>query len=392
MSNKFNRIKYHPIWQRYKGLPLCLLVTFFSQALAILLIFVVLPSIPKGGLIDTLISSFKEDWYVNTFFTDMNNSHKVFYGDDDIIIIDIRDSYSSREHIADILKRVSLQKPKAIFVDMLFYANESFDNKQNNYLIDAIKSIKDSTKIAFACYKGNDSTKITHSFFMDSLKVDYGLSDFYGYSKFVPYVSDTIPRIATKVANMIGIDIRNIPSPLVVNYRNKEFNVRKVGDGILDLNYSLKGLQDKVVIVGKYNNVTDLHDTPFLVNNIYQLSGIEIIAYELSSLISYSKKERDLVKSPYTVLSLLWSSIIGFILSMIYVFFLRLILTSNLNKTTIILIKAPYLIITELVIVLLWFSITEIYLIIPDILFFVTAILFVDFVTEFFVEFTTKQE
>lgn len=385
-----DKIKYHPIWHRYKGLPLCLAVCFLSQILALGLVFYFLPLFPEGGLVHTMITSFKEDWYINSFFTDINYSKKTVPGDDDIVIIDIKDPFTSRKHIAEVLRTISHQKPQVICVDFAFYSNESYVEEQSQYLLETLREIKDSTKIAVVSYKGNNE-EITHSFFMDSLQIDFGLSDFLGYYKFVPYVSDTIPRITTKVAEMIGIDVRNMPNPIVVNYRNKEFRRRVVKDS-LDLDYSIRKLKDKIVLVGKYNDIEDMHDTPFLVNGINQLSGIEILAYELSSLLSYSKNEKSLERYPYIILSVVWTFIFGFLASLAYVFFLRLILVSSLSKPVITIIKALYLIATELFIIFYCFAITEAYLIIPNILFFVTSIIFVDVLTEILMEITTKQK
>ena len=385
-----DKIKYHPIWRRYKGLPLCLAVCLLSQVLALGLVFVFLPLFPEGGLVHTMITSFKEDWYINSFYTEINNSKQAVAGAEEIVIIDIKDPLTSRKHIAEVLKTISHQKPRIICVDFAFYSNESYVHEQSQFLQETLREIKDSTKIAVVSYKGNND-KITHSFFMDSLQIDFGLSDFFGYYKFVPYVSDTIPRITTKVAEMIGIDVRNMPNPLVINYRNKEFKRRVVKDS-LDLDYSIRGLKDKVVLVGKYNDIEDMHDTPFLINGINQLSGIEILAYELSSLLSYSKNERSFERYPYIVLSVVWTFIFGFLASLVYVYFLRMILVSSLSKPVMIIIKALYLIATELFIVFFCFAITEAYMIIPDILFFVTSIIFVDVLTELLIEITSKQK
>ena len=224
---------------------------------------------------------------------------------------------------------------------------------------------------------------------MDSLLLDYGLSDFYGFYQYVPYISDTIPRISTKVAEMMGVDVKNMPHPLVINYRNKEFRRRAVIDS-LDLDYSIRGMKDKIVLVGKYNAMEDIHNTPFLINGLHQISGIEIIAFEISSLMSYAKKERSLERYPYTILNTLWTFIIGFLVSLAYVFFLRKIILSPLSKPLITITKTVYLIATEIFIVFICFAITEAYMIIPSILFFVTSIIFVDVLLEILNDITQK--
>lgn len=384
------KIRYNPIWHRYKGFPLCLAITILSQFLSLLFVYLFLPLFPEGGLVSTMITSFKEDWYINSFYNEINNSKDAVVGDEDIVIIDIKDSYSSRKHIADVLRTISRQKPQIICLDFLFNANDSYDNNQSHYLFNTLKEIKDSTKIAVLSYKGNNE-EIAQSFFMDSLSLENGLSDFYGYYHFIPYVSDSIPRISTKIAEMIGINVHSIPYSLVVNYRNKEFRRRVVRDS-LDLDNSIKGLKDKIVLVGKYNDIEDVHDTPFLINGIKQLSGIEIIAYELSSLLSYSKNERKTELYPYVMIPVIWTFLFGFIVSLAYVFYLKMILNSSLDKIIIIFVKTLYLVVAELFIVFLCFAITEAYMIIPNILFFVTSVLFVDFLTELLNEIFSKHK
>lgn len=388
MKISLDKIKYHPIWHRYRGLPLCLAVSLLSQVLALGFKFLFLPLFPEGGLIDTMITNFKEDWYINSFYTEINASRDVVTGNDDIMIVDIKDSFSNRKHIADVIKTISLQKPAIICIDFFFDKTDSYDAEKSQYLLETLKEIKDSTKIVVVSYKGNDE-EICHSFFMDSLLLDYGLSDFYGFYQYVPYISDTIPRISTKVAEMMGVDVKNMPHPLVINYRNKEFRRRAVIDS-LDLDYSIRGMKDKIVLVGKYNAMEDIHNTPFLINGLHQISGIEIIAFEISSLMSYAKKERSLERYPYTILNTLWTFIIGFLVSLAYVFFLRKIILSPLSKPLITITKTVYLIATEIFIVFICFAITEAYMIIPSILFFVTSIIFVDVLLEILNDITQK--
>lgn len=383
-----DKIRYHQIWHRYKGLPLCLAVSLLSQVLAFCFKFIFLPLFPEGGIVDTMITSFKEDWYINSFFTDINNSKDITAGYDDLIIVDIQDSFSSRKHIADVIKAISQQKPQIIAIDFIFNANESYDKEQSQYLFKTLQEIKDTTKVVVVGYKGNEE-QISHSFFMDSLRLDYGLSDFFGFYKFVPYVSDTIPRISTKVVEMLGADVKNLPYPLVINYRNKEFRRRIVRDS-LDIDYSIRGLKDKIILVGKYNAVEDIHNTPFIINGLHQISGVEIIAYEISSLLSYAKNERSIVKYPYIIIGWGWTFIFGFIVSLTYVYFLRMIIRSSFCKPVITIIKSIYLIISGLFIVFLCFGITEAYMIIPNILYLVTSILFVDILLEILNEITTK--
>lgn len=390
MKMDYSKITYHPIWHKYKGLPLCLAVCILAQIVALFFKFFFLPLFPEGGLVDTITNNFKGDWYINAFYSEINTTRDNVAGYDDIMIIDIKESYSNRQQIADVIKTISKQKPALICLDFIFSASDTYDKEKSHYLLETLKNIKDTTKIVVASYKGNEE-QIEHSYFTGELGLTYGLSDFLGFCKFVPYVSDSIPMLSTKVIEMLGVDVRDMPDPLIINYRNKEFRRRVVRDST-DLDYSIRGLENKIVLVGRYNAVEDIHNTPFVVNGINQLSGIEIIAYEISSIMSYAKNEKALERYPYTILGWGWTFIFGFLVSLVYVFFLKMIVCSNLNKPLMILLKSAYLITTEIFIVFFCFAITEAYMIIPNILFFVTSIIFVDILMEFLNELTIKTE
>lgn len=388
MKMDCSKIKYHPIWHKYKGLPLCLTVCVLAQIIALIFKFFFLPLFHDGGLVDTITNNFKGDWYINAFYSEINATRDNVAGYNDIMIIDIKESYSNRQQIADVIKTISKQKPAVICLDFIFSASDTYDKEKSQYLLETLRNVKETTKIVVAGYKGNEE-QIEHSYFTGELGLSYGLSDFLGFSQFVPYISDSIPRLSTKITEMLGVDIRDLPEPLIINYRNKEFRRRVVRDST-DLDYSVRGLKDKIVLVGRYNAVEDIHNTPFLVNGISQLSGIEIIAYEISSIMSFAKNEKSLERYPYTILGWGWTFVFGFLVSLVYVFFLKTIVSSNLSKPLLVLLKSSYLIIAEIFIVFLCFAITEAYMIIPNILFFVTSIIFVDVLMEFLNELTTR--
>ena len=350
--------------------------------------FLLLPSLTEGGLVDTMIDTFREDWYINTFYTEVNASSEIVSGGDDIIIIDIKDSFSNRQNIADVLRTVSQQKPQIICVDILFTDNDSYDQGKSDYLLETMREIKDSTKIVVASYKGTEEL-ISKSFFTDLLGINHGLTDFHGFNEFIPYISDSIPRFSTKAAEMIGIDIGSLPRPMLANYRSKDFRRRIVKDST-DLDYSLRGLKEKIILVGKYNAIEDIHSTPFLINGLHQISGIEIIAYELSSLLSFSKNDRVVYRYPYTYANRFWTFLFGFIVSLVYVLLLRMIIRSDLSNLSKAVLKPLYLVLAEILIIFMCFAITESYMIIPNIIFFVTSIVFVDILLEILNEIIQK--
>lgn len=68
-------------------------------------------------LFSTVVNSINNEWYINTFFSHNNTVISEPGHPNDITIVTVSDSFSSRKDIASVIKSVAAQKPKIICVD-----------------------------------------------------------------------------------------------------------------------------------------------------------------------------------------------------------------------------------------------------------------------------------
>lgn len=369
-----------PLWNKWGGTPICFLSLLLSFCLALVMLIIV--PYTEGTLLGKLINSVNEEWYMNTFFDDRNSKCAVYSGDEDIVIIDIKESFSSRDEIAYVLRKISSLKPRVICVDFLFSDNTSYDAEKNVNLQKTIGEIKDTTNIVVVAYKGQQSV-VEQSYFMDSLHLDYGLADFVSYSEFVPYISDSIPRITTKIAEKINVNVYSLPNPIMINYRHKGFTIIPVKDSTDVKDHLRDDLKNKIILLGQYNSPEDVHLLPFVYKGIKQISGIEIIANEISSLLSYHQNNKfDKYYYPYTYFSWLQNAILYAILAVVYMLILYILYGLVKNEALLVLIKPLLLFLVEYLLIWGCFWYTENEMEIPNLVLFATSILFVGFFYE----------
>ena len=343
---------------------------------------------PKGSLVNTLVDSTNNEWYINNFFSQKNSKEvleNACSDNFDIVIVDIKeDSLCSREKIAKIIEKVSVQHPKLVCVDFAFKDNDSFDTIQSNILQRTIAEVKDSVNLVVISSKGRHN-EIEHSFFTQDLNLHYGLSNFFGFGEYVKYVDDTIPRISLKMAEMLKKNIHNLPDHFIVNYRPKSFNPVKLETDTdiakIDTNHNFS---DFIVLIGQTENFEDIHVAPFFIlKDEHRISGTEIIAYELTSILSYLNDSKDKKKihennqHPYTFLP--WYCNMISLLVMLVLYASIVFLLNRCKRgwkwmlSPIVLLSLECLLIAGC-----FFIITERFFKIPNISLFAVSLLFVD--------------
>lgn len=264
---------------------------FFTVSLALLCAVLLSVVGCLWPLASRVIDFINQDWYMNTFFTHYNMVDEEPSYPNDIAIVNVADSFSSRKNIAAVIESVAAQKPRLIFVDGFFAENDSYDESQKETLQKTIADIKDSVDLVFVEY-WNDKNELERSFFAKSLELQFGTSNFGGFGEFVPYYGGE-PRISLKIAAILGVDTAKLPPHFITNYRTKEYNPLFVSDSLgLD---TLSGINhNDIVLIGQLSSPYDVHTAPFFVKkNEYCISGIETIAYELSSILAYDKKAKS---------------------------------------------------------------------------------------------------
>ena len=341
----------------------------------------------------TLVNSINNEWYINTFFTHKNlATRKNPAIPDDIIIVDVSDSFSSRKDIANVIKVVPKQKPQIICIDFRFQESASYDTNQNDFLQKTIAEIKDSVNIVFVASK-RGAADFNHSYLTKPLGLQFGASDFGGFGEFVPYY-DSVPRISLKIAELLGEETCALPNHYITNYRKKNFDSIDVSDSssLLDLETINSS---NIVLIGQSDSPYDIHDAPFSFDKTTnRIPGIKIIAYELSSILAYCNNLRLNEQYPYTFFSWMCNIVLFFGFSILYFSVLVLvnkikrIMKSHIVKkkdfirlmllSADVILSPLVLIVVEIVIVVLCFVITGCCFKIPNIGLLAASLVFVE--------------
>ena len=391
-NNKFKKIFWSWLWT-------------LALSLIIVLIIVIVSRISEDSLIVNMIGTFNKEWYLDTFFS-VNNASDIddkIDDVDDVVIVDLVDSFSSRKDIANVIKTVSLYKPKVICVDFTFAKSESYDKGQTEMLWKTISAIKDTIAIVFVDYKGI-SKSFRKNYMIDSLDLEYGLcdfdfNDFYMYRKLI---YDSIPNISALVAQKAGVNLNFLPEPMVINFRNKEIVQNAVEDSAHMLSViTPEYVKNKIVFIGQCSNPNDIYKTPFTINGKKQISGIEEIAFEVTSLISILDDRNNKHRHPYIYMSITCNIFLFVGLFTIYFLFLEgiywLLKTMAvirrpkllnkkmydvgsflINKVVVFIIKSFLLLLVEWILFKICFFITASIFYIPNVAFLATSFLFAD--------------
>ena len=367
---------------KYKGAPLCAVVVLLSYMLT--LIFY--PIVSKNEILGSLVGAINDSWYMDCFFNKKNKSNQIIKNDD-IYIIDIKDSYSSRDSIANVIKKVSQQKPRLICVDFEFSDNITYDSAKTKYLKKTLLEVKDSTKLAIVAYKGF-SNDLPKNSFIDSLNIDFGLSDELTYPEYTAYISGSYPRISTKIVEMLGVDTKTLPDRFVVNYRNKAYRKIPIRHTSNLIQITDK-LTDKIILIGEYDSPQDIHPLSFNYKGRKQVPGIEMIANEVCSLLSYNKNQK--YYSPYTYYGWMYNFFFYLLLSIIYVVVLHLFSFIRIKLPFKMMLRFVILLLAEYGLILLFMCVTEKCMMIPNIVLFVSSIFLINPIYEILFTLNHKQ-
>lgn len=369
------------------GLPNCLAAMLFSLPV-ILIVQALLSVLPKNSLLAELVGNVNEEWYMNTYFSQRNSSPKECH-DTTIYIIDVKDDYSSRDDIAEVVWALAAHEPKLICLDMTFSGGQSYDQEMSRHLLDTLSLVRQSTPLVVVSYKGNEST-VKHSYFTDTLNLDYGLSDFLGFHRFTPSIDNHL-RISAKTAQMAGVNLDLLPTDIVINYREKEFGRMPIFEKE-DLLF-LPDLKGKIVLLGQRNTPDDMHATPFLIDKKRQMPGIDILAYELSSLLADNLSDDNSLFHYYQFcgigLNIFMSLFMSFIFFILYHF-----LRKGLNRYQIWLqwVKFIALLFAECAIIVVCFWFTDCFQRLPNIALFMLTTLLAEPIYETAYYFTHKSK
>lgn len=337
-----------------------------------------------------IIDPISSDWYVNAFFTKCNeDTDNIQCPDENIIIVNILDSLATRSNIAKIIRAIADQHPKVLGVDIFL---PECNDSANEELLEAISYAKKATNLVVSAYWDDIAGEISLPFFSSILdSTDYGLVNHVNYTQLCTEYRNH-PTFSTQIAQKYGINISSSTNK-VVNYRQKDFG----GDGISNVDsIDIGDISNKIILLGNRLTPSDKKELPFVVRGINQLSGIEILGYEINSLLAQDKS-RNIYQAPLDYLSPVQNFVICICSLFFYLFFVFIINyvedihNSSWWKILMIIAKLLLLTISELIIIKIWFVLTAYGLIVPDITLFIISIIFVEEIYKKLPNITTRQ-
>lgn len=365
--------------------------TLISISMALLYYFIIVFAFSQSSFQRDLAFPVVNSWYLNSFLNDKNTKENP-KSNDRIVIIDIDDHWFTRGNFAYLLEKTLERKPSVIGIDFTFEKEDGYDDEDTNRLVKTLKqAAKTDAKIILAAYQDNDN--LIQSFFTDSIAFPYGivnqnsLDSLFHFNLF--YNNDkTKPKFATAIAQSLGTQIDNI-SDLIINFRAKGFTPIKIQDTSY-LEYKLSFIPENSIVLMGEKGPNDIFSTPFVMNNGFsQLYGIELMAYQLDTILAKGEKNKSKYHRPFTELSFPLNIILVlfcfFVLNLIYLFFqllFRSLITDKCNKEFFLWIisftEVLILFLCELGILMLCYYLTDNYSIIPNVVFLFLMALVID--------------
>lgn len=345
-----------------------------------------------AGLTGT-ISGFDETFYLKCFYDIHNKGTKAMPESDAIRVIDLGE-YSSRSQIAEMLKKVAECKPAIIGFDVFMAQNGELKDEAGQKVLEALALLE--CPFVSPCIFDDNAQKWQYPFYKDSIVRDNFIYasplafDMLGqYEAIDPRspVNTMAYSIVTNYSKAKGLEDPHFEG-MALNYRNKEFFTTSRLEDI-----DPEDLEGKIVLMGDCKDYRDLRTTPFKIMGSKNLPGIINIGYSVNSLLcsrdycedngfsSGRRRYNQPYKKSSVATNLVISYIMCFILSIIITLFsIRNVESFNKFKRTVfIILSFLSVLVAEAVMVIMCFSIfTSIFMIIPDILLFLTSLLFVD--------------
>ncbi len=226
------------------------------------------------------------DFQVSDFYNIVADGREVRTLDSQIVIVSI--DGCSREQIANAVEQIDFCAPKAVGLDIFF----SYPGHNDSCLISVLS---DCENLVLPAKISHDSRadSLYGSFFYNQLPPDriYGAVNLSGSNAqsvirdFRPYFhiqTDTVENFAVALARIADPGLSDIlhdrrKDMEIIYYPSREFEVIKAVDILNNKEY----LQDKIVLIGAVNDLSDKHVTP--VDS--QMSGVFIHAYTLSTIL-----------------------------------------------------------------------------------------------------------
>jgi len=208
-----------------------------------------------------------------------------FPSNQDIVIVDAHDnSIGSRSGMAQVLDRLSSLHPAMVGLDILYPSTHESTMEDDEALQASVGRMGERLIVA-SRHHGPDS--LEHSFFTypaGALHATVNAQSFYGFtprdSVGGQWVDKMVFAIARKYAEQQGKPF-SVPASAVVNYESLSFRKLTAPEQI-----SASVVDGKIVLIGDCKDAKDEVDLPFKIEGKSSLPGVMVNAYQLASLIS----------------------------------------------------------------------------------------------------------
>ncbi len=262
-----------------------LIISFLAFVISYLLYWALGSSLSYVGIDSNNLS------YLQEYYKQRNQSDTVYYHNnksDSIIIISIKDT-TSYESLVNLIDSLLTYNAKVIGIDCIFQSNSN----ENDSCVDTLRGIvrKNADKIVLAQAYDNEG-ELFSSIFDGDTSLCYGLINSYDFVKF-PFGSTInkveYPNFAYQVAYKYDKNTvaRADTSNFVINYSNIDFHGYGINN-ILRFSKQIKDslINNKIILIGPFDDVSDIHSTPFTIEGKEMISGIKLHCYAINSLIS----------------------------------------------------------------------------------------------------------
>ena len=233
--------------------------------------------------------------YLQEYYKYRNTSDTIYKYNEDkadsILIVCIKDT-TNRMEIAKLIDTICSYQPIVVGVDLYFPPKSNDKDNSAETLKEAVE--KNAEKLVLAQVY-NDNGDIIKSIIDECPQLCFGLINSYNDDKFAKkkelkekdYYYFAY-QIAKKYYKNIGKNIDN-----EIDWNNKSINFsnsyfRPVGiDNFFNNRVKKESLiANKIILIGYHNDISDIHPTPFVIKNKEMISGIELHAYAINSMIS----------------------------------------------------------------------------------------------------------
>lgn len=366
------------------------LKALLSSALALFSAFLLLKLLGAG--FSGVLSGFDEHFYMQFFYDIHNREAKSVRESPDITVIDISD-IQTRSGLADLIDSVIRYQPAVIGLDVFMRENPDVKDDADNRVIRSLS--KAGCAVVSPCIYDEISGSWQYPFYKDVLDsanflyaspVAFDVNEEYSGTDPRADCSTSAYEIARVFSSVSGCDLVDW-NRRSINYRNKDFFPLD-GKDILDRSL----IEGKIVLIGDCHSFNDIRTLPFKVMASNRLPSVINIAYTLNSLISSKqycdKQGYGFVRRMYNCPFVRCSSAISLALSYFLCFLFALAffslggygVTGSRRKgvaailmTFILSVGMKFLMILACIELL-----TSVFLVVPDILLYVTSMLFVD--------------